>query len=69
MLIASTSRFRFQKYPDSVSCIWIRKVEGADNSDARFQTAFAGVPKEKVRLFEDKQIASLAQVDVAGGSC
>jgi len=69
LAMLTLASLRFQKYPDSISCIWIRKVGGADNSDARFQTAFSGVPKERVRLFEDSEIASLAEVKVAGGSC
>ncbi|KAF5337653.1 hypothetical protein D9758_013013 [Tetrapyrgos nigripes] len=54
---------------DFVRCIWIHLVEGADNSDERFKTAFEGVPQERIRLYTDDQIPELAYVDVAGGQC
>ncbi|KAL0946222.1 hypothetical protein HGRIS_012481 [Hohenbuehelia grisea] len=60
----------FRKFGgDFVACIWIRKVEGADNSDQRFETAFKDVPKERIRVYEDKDISSLSSVDVKGGKC
>jgi hypothetical protein len=53
-----------------IQCIWIRKVDGADNSDKRFAAAFEGVPKEKLRLYSDDDIIKvLPTIDVAGGSC
>lgn len=59
----------FKKYPGFISCIWIRQVDGADNSDARFGAAFAGVTAGKFRAFKDADIATLANIDVAGGNC
>ncbi|KAF6751640.1 hypothetical protein DFP72DRAFT_906743 [Ephemerocybe angulata] len=57
------------KKRDTISCIWIRRVEGADNSDERFNTAFADVPAGKFRTFNDTEIPKLADIDVAGGQC
>jgi len=60
----------FNKYGEAtISCIWIRAVEGADNSAERFATAFAGIPETRFRVFEDAEIPSLAEIDVAGGQC
>lgn len=59
----------FKKYPGFISCIWVRRVANADNADARFNAAFSGIPKEKTRIFDDTEIASLAQINVAGGQC
>lgn len=44
-------------------------VDGGDNSDERFAEAFDGVPQEKWRLYNTTDIPSLADVDLAGGSC
>jgi len=52
-----------------VRCIWIHLVDGANNTDARFNAAFKGVPQEKIRLFNDTEIPSLSSIDVAGGKC
>ncbi|KAG6902734.1 hypothetical protein C0995_012398 [Termitomyces sp. Mi166 len=54
---------------DFITCIWIRSVDGADNTDGRFTAAFVGVPQEKYRIYTDDQISSLRQIDVAGGEC
>ncbi|KAL1957182.1 hypothetical protein VTO42DRAFT_6216 [Malbranchea cinnamomea] len=54
---------------DWVGCIWIRAVDGSDNSDARFEAAFDGVPREKWRVFTDPVADELSNVDVVGGSC
>ncbi|ESK84277.1 putative actin filament organization protein App1-like [Moniliophthora roreri MCA 2997] len=54
---------------DFIRCIWIHLVEGAENSDERFAAAFKGVPEDRIRLFDDSQIATLADIDVAGGQC
>ena len=54
---------------DWVGCIWIREVEGSDNSDARFQAAFEGVPRDKWRVFSDPVADGLADINVVGGSC
>ncbi|TFL03946.1 hypothetical protein BDV98DRAFT_563301 [Pterulicium gracile] len=60
----------FRKYgADFVACTWIRQVEGAENSEERFAAAFEGVPPEKVRVFTDAEIGSLASIDIAGGLC
>jgi len=59
----------FRKYGDAITCSWIRRVEGANNTDERFAAAFAGVPKNKFRIFNDSEIPSLAQIDIAGGAC
>ncbi|KAF4603132.1 hypothetical protein EYR38_003537 [Pleurotus pulmonarius] len=54
--------------PDFIACIWIRRVDGADNSDARFAEAFQGVPQDKFRVFSDGDIPGLASIDIKGGS-
>ncbi|KAJ3536706.1 hypothetical protein NMY22_g5912 [Coprinellus aureogranulatus] len=59
----------FKKYSGFISCIWIRQVDGADNVAERFATAFSGIPEGKFRIFGDSDIAGLADIDVAGGSC
>ncbi|KAJ7585663.1 hypothetical protein C8J56DRAFT_862163 [Mycena floridula] len=51
-----------------VSCIWIRKVPGAENSMSRFARAFQGVPTNKWRVFDDAEIAELQDIDV-GQEC
>jgi hypothetical protein len=56
--------------PDAIACIWIRKVDGADNSAARFAAAFKGVPAERIRTYSDKDILDvLPKVDIKGGKC
>jgi hypothetical protein len=60
----------FNKFGANViPCIWIRKVDGANNTDERFNAAFAGVPSSNFRLYTDDEIPSLANIDVAGGNC
>ncbi|KAK7685182.1 hypothetical protein QCA50_011545 [Cerrena zonata] len=59
----------FKKYGNFIQCIWIHKVDGADNSDTRFATAFKDVPSTKFRIYTDADIAGLANIDVAGGKC
>ncbi|KAG6856624.1 hypothetical protein H0H87_002374 [Tephrocybe sp. NHM501043] len=60
----------FNKYGgEFISCAWIRAVDGANNTDARFAAAFAGVPQSKFRIYTDDEILSLQQIDVAGGKC
>ncbi|ETW87506.1 hypothetical protein HETIRDRAFT_145519 [Heterobasidion irregulare TC 32-1] len=55
---------------DFVSCIWIRRVDGANNTDARFAAAFEGVPSTRFRIYDDTDIIkTLPTVDVAGGKC
>ncbi|KAK6507577.1 hypothetical protein TWF481_006004 [Arthrobotrys musiformis] len=56
-----------RRYPDVVQCIWIRKVDGADNSHQRFEEAFKGVPEEKWLVFEDAW--DVMPWDVADGKC
>ena len=50
-------------------CAWIRQVEGANNTAARFEAAFDEVPSSRWRVFDDSDIAGLAGIDVAGGAC
>jgi hypothetical protein len=54
---------------DFIRCIWIHQVDGADNSQERFDAAFEGVPAERIKIFTDDDIPSLANIDVAGGTC
>ena len=62
--------FSFKKYGgDFIQCIWIHKVDGANNSDSRFATAFKDVPSTKFRVYTDAEIPGLAKIDVAGGKC
>ncbi|KAJ7241914.1 hypothetical protein B0H12DRAFT_1313142 [Mycena haematopus] len=58
-----------RKYGDFIACAWIRKVDGANNTDERFAEAFAGVSPSKFKLYTDDEIPGLANIDVAGGSC
>ncbi|KAJ7930062.1 hypothetical protein B0H13DRAFT_1859202 [Mycena leptocephala] len=58
-----------RKYGDFIACAWIRKVDGANNTDERFADAFAGVDPSKFKIYTDDEIPSLANIDVAGGSC
>ncbi|KAK7061968.1 DUF2183 domain-containing protein [Favolaschia claudopus] len=58
-----------RKYGDFVACAWIRKVDEANNTDARFAAAFKNVPQAKIHLYSDDEIPALAKVDVAGGKC
>jgi len=59
----------FRKYGDFITCSWIRRVDGADNSQERFDAAFQGVPSNKFRIYNDADIPSLQDIDVAGGEC
>ena len=52
---------------DWIGCIWIRAVDGSDNSDARFEDAFETVPRDKWRVFTDPIADRLADIDVVGG--
>ncbi|KAK6525764.1 hypothetical protein TWF281_010809 [Arthrobotrys megalospora] len=56
-----------RRHPDFIQCIWIRKVNEADNSDERFATAFKGVPQAKWKVFTEP--SELAELDVATGKC
>ncbi|KAJ7682511.1 hypothetical protein DFH06DRAFT_296308 [Mycena polygramma] len=58
-----------RKYGDFIACAWIRKVDGANNTDERFAAAFQGVDPSKFKLYTDDEIPGLANIDVAGGSC
>lgn len=58
-----------RKYGDWITCAWIRRVEGANNTDARFAAAFSGIPANKFRIYTDADIAGLANINVAGGEC
>jgi len=58
-----------RKYGDFIACAWIRLVDEANNTDARFAAAFEGVDPTKYKLYTDAEIPSLANIDVAGGSC
>lgn len=60
----------FRKYGGNfIRCIWIHRVDGADNSNQRFATAFASVPSNKIRIYSDADIPALQQIDVAGNQC
>ncbi|KAK0463293.1 hypothetical protein IW261DRAFT_1347935, partial [Armillaria novae-zelandiae] len=59
----------YRKYGNFIQCIWIRQVDGANNSNERFTAAFTGVPKNKYRIYTDDEIPGLAHIDVAGGLC
>lgn len=48
-------------------CAWIRMVDGANNTQARFEAAFKGVPSGKWRTFKDP--SELADINVANGQC
>ncbi|KAK2463319.1 hypothetical protein APHAL10511_004630 [Amanita phalloides] len=59
----------YRKYGDFIMCAWIRLVDGADNTAARFAAAFDGVPSNRWRAFDDSDIAGLASINVAAGDC
>ncbi|KIM41602.1 hypothetical protein M413DRAFT_19017 [Hebeloma cylindrosporum] len=59
----------FKRHGDAIACSWIRRVEGANNTDERFAAAFAGVPANKFRIYTDADIPSLANINVAAGEC
>ncbi|KAH7100002.1 hypothetical protein BKA62DRAFT_707946 [Auriculariales sp. MPI-PUGE-AT-0066] len=59
----------FKRHATSVQCIWIRLVDGADNSKERFAKTFDGVHGLKIRTFTDAETQSLQQIDVANGKC
>jgi len=42
-----------RNHPKQIIQIYIRRVQGADNSDTRFNAAFKDVPKEKWTVFTD----------------
>lgn len=42
-----------RRFPKQVQAIYIRKVPGAPNTQARFGSAFDGVPAAKVKTFDD----------------
>ncbi|KAJ7228400.1 hypothetical protein GGX14DRAFT_612676 [Mycena pura] len=52
-----------RKYGDFIACAWIRKVDDANNTDARFQAAFQGVAPAKFKIYTDDEILSLANID------
>ncbi|KAK6336796.1 hypothetical protein TWF718_009584 [Orbilia javanica] len=56
-----------RRYPDFIQCIFIRKVDGADNRFERFLSAFAGVPASKWTVFTEP--SELLRLDVANGRC
>ncbi|KAF7332304.1 DUF2183 domain-containing protein [Mycena kentingensis (nom. inval.)] len=58
-----------RKYGDFIACAWIRQVEGANNTAERFAAAFEGVDPSKFKIYTDEEIPSLADLDVAGGTC
>lgn len=60
----------FREFGDEwVGCVWIRALDGSDNSQERFEKAFKGMPSGKWRVFTDPVAEGLLDVDVAGGSC
>ncbi|KAF3090651.1 hypothetical protein TWF102_003972 [Orbilia oligospora] len=56
-----------RRYPDSIQCIFIRKVENADNREERFREAFVGVPESKWKVFTEP--SEIMKLDVASGQC
>jgi hypothetical protein len=62
-------KIRIRKYGDFIACAWIRQVDEADNSAARFAAAFEGVDPSKFKIYTDDEIPGLADIDVAGGEC
>ena len=51
-----------RQHPDQIRAIWIRKVEGADNTDARFEEAFAEVPSDTWQVFEEPSALEVEQL-------
>ncbi|KAF5367896.1 hypothetical protein D9757_011244 [Collybiopsis confluens] len=58
----------FKQHEGFLRCIWIH-MDGAKNSQARFDAAFEGIPKDKYRLYKDSDIGTLKDIDVARGKC
>lgn len=52
--------------PGQVLGVFIRLVDGADNRDARFHAAFAGVPQELWKVFTDPAVLRAAIVATPG---
>ena len=67
--LCALSLNRYRRYGDSIMCAWIREVDGANNTAARFAAAFNGVPSSRWRVFNDSEIPALADIDVANGEC
>lgn len=59
----------FRKYGDFITCSWIRRVDGANNTVERFAAAFTDVPQERYRIFNDSEITSLQDIKIAEGEC
>ncbi|KAF5379589.1 hypothetical protein D9757_009286 [Collybiopsis confluens] len=59
----------FKQHKGFLRCIWIHLVDGAKNSQSRFDAALEGVPKNQYRLYKDSEIGKLKEIDVAGGRC
>ncbi|EPS36634.1 hypothetical protein H072_9885 [Dactylellina haptotyla CBS 200.50] len=57
----------FRRHPEFIQCIWIRQVQGANNTAERFASAFQGVPQNKWKVFSDP--AEVTNLDVANGKC
>ncbi len=49
-----------RRYPGQIKAVWIRNVTAAKADDARFTKVFAGLPRDRWRLFDDP--AELADV-------
>ncbi|KAJ4481907.1 hypothetical protein J3R30DRAFT_2099517 [Lentinula aciculospora] len=62
---------RFSKSSNKyfIRCIWIHLVDGADNSEERFEKAFKGVPDDRILKFSTSEIPRLQNINVAGGKC
>lgn len=58
-----------KKFPQMLQCVWIRKVDGAVNTNERFEKAFANVPKGRYFTYTDAEISKLGQLAVKDGVC
>lgn len=66
-LIECEKKLRFKRHPGFIQCIWIRQVADANNTAARFASAFEGVPAWKFKVFQDP--SELMTLDPANGVC
>ena len=56
-----------REHPGQVRHVFIRRVEGADNRNERFETAFAGLANARWTVFEDPATLTEAPLPSVGG--
>ncbi|KAL2811568.1 hypothetical protein BJX63DRAFT_398795 [Aspergillus granulosus] len=60
--------YAYRKYgPEWMKCIWVHLVEEGNNTDARWEEAFKGIPKSVYKLYSDPE--ELNPVALVEGAC